>query len=98
MNEAQQKPRTAEATKARIWQAEDRAARRLQEKGWFTKRTGEIPHVTEGMQLYATNGMGETYRVAGWSHADAVERPILIGRDGQEFPGVFDYLYTVGPK
>ena len=89
--------RTSAATAARMRTSEDKMAAKLQERGWFCDRTGYpegrfIPR--SDIQLYATNGLRETYRVVGWTED---RLPLLQGR-GEPFAGLQDYLFTVGPK
>lgn len=89
--------RTSAATAARMRASEDKAAARLKARGWFCTRTGVKPDSVPPaeMQLYATNGLGETYRVMDWQMDG---KPMLLGADGRLFVGIFDYVYTVGPK
>lgn len=77
-----------------------RLADELRAAGWFAANLKiEVPdhirHPAPGLQPYATNGLGETYRVTGWTGAG---EPILSG-GRNDFVGLRDnYLYTIGPS
>jgi hypothetical protein len=95
-----QQRRTAKATAAAAMKRKNdrhaKMARELQEAGWYCARTGQLPRGAEwppppGTVLLATNGLGETYVVAGWRGAD----PMLVGIDGVPFTGLQNYLFTV---
>lgn len=85
--------RTKAATEARMRASEDKAARRLMERGWFCVRMDEKLTASEGMALYATNGLRETYRVAGFLPDGA---PLLRAGD-HTFIGIQSYVYSLGP-
>lgn len=89
---------TSAATAANTRRKHDRWAKEMIEKGHFVDRTGPYEWWAKvcrpGRVVYATNGLKETYRVAGWTGAG---EPILAGRDG-DFIGLDDYLFTTGPK
>lgn len=73
----------------------------LIQSGRFVRKYGpskdkfqERAAAAAGLQVYATNGLGETYRVVGWAALDA---PILAGQNG-DFVGLFNYVFTAGPR
>lgn len=92
-------PSSARAQRTR--NKHERWAAEMREAGYFVAHTGTLPAGYDqnaprlDAQLYATNHLGETYRVIGWSHG----LPLLAGRaDDDPFPGMFRYLYTLGPR
>lgn len=96
--------RTSKATKASVASRRLRRLQRLAEElraaGWFAANLKiEVPdhirHPAPGLQPYATNGLGETYRVIDWTGAG---EPILSG-GRNDFVGLRNnYLYTIGPS
>jgi len=77
--------------------ADEKMVARLRERGWFVWGPTAKPsekQMGSYAQLYATNELGETYRVAGWE--DGI--PCLEDGRGGTFPGMFTYVYTIGPK
>ena len=77
--------------------ADEKMVARLRGRGWLVRRFTVKPsekQMGSYAQLYATNDLGETYRVAGWE--DGIPR--LEDGKGGTFPGMFTYVYTIGPK
>ena len=93
--------KTAAATRTRMRRSEEKMADHLASRGWFCRRTGlaganfDPTNVQPHLQVYATNGLGETFRVVGWNDGG---EPILLGGDEGTRVGFFDYIYTIGVK
>lgn len=88
---------TAAANAARTRKKHERWAKEMRASGWFVKEM--LPKAPHGRldwpTLYATNGLGETYRVTGRTGAD---EPILRGMTS-DFVGLQGaYIYTHGPE
>jgi len=71
-------------------------AEKLRAAGWFVKRLEQSGEVQGYGQCYATNYLGETYRVVAWQDG----KPMLDGGpNGKVFQGaMLGYAFTFGPK
>lgn len=90
---------TSAATAANIRRKHERWIGELRQAGYVFGQLGDPPATpSSGLQLYATNSLGETYRVVGWTEGRLPVLGSSDSSDNETFIGHFRYMYTVGPK